>query len=382
MVKNIVILGSTGSIGKGTLDVIKKNSAEFSVLGLTGYSNLSLLEQQVRQWNPKVIAVPSEAEKQHIKKRIKSKLLTILVGREGLCRIASWPGTDVVVSALVGAAGLEPTLAAIHARHNIALANKEVLVMAGSIIMEEARRYKVTIFPIDSEHSAIWQCLKNENVNHIARIILTASGGPFREFSHGQLQKVDRKKTLEHPTWKMGKKVTVDSATLMNKGFEVIEAHHLFNVPLAKIDVVIHPESIIHSFVEFVDGSILAQLSGQDMRLPIQYALTYPDRKPSCLQSISLPDIARLTFQKPDLHRFPCLSYAYKAAKIGGTMPAVLSAADEIVVENFLQDKVSYVQIAKILDQVMKKHKVITDPTLGTIFSAASWAKARARDLC
>lgn len=381
MTKNIIILGSTGSIGEATLHVIRKNARDFAVLGLTGYSHVKLLEQQIRFWHPKVVAVASETDKQYLEHRLGNNHPAILTGVPGLCNIASWPGAHMVVSALVGAAGLEPTLAAIKCGYTVALANKEVLVMAGSIVMNQARRYKAKVIPVDSEHSAIWQCLKGEEPRNIVRIILTASGGPFRNLTANQLHSVGAKKALNHPTWDMGKKVTIDSATLINKGFEVIEAHHLFNLPLDKIEVVIHPESIVHSLVEFTDGSVLAQLSEPDMRLPIQYALTYPERKPSCVRQLRLTDIAKLTFQRPDYRRFPCLGYAYKAAKIGGTMPAILSAADEVVVEYFLARKLSFVDMSKIILKIMKKHVVITNPTLENIYEASEWARSEAENI-
>ncbi|MDD5491285.1 MAG: 1-deoxy-D-xylulose-5-phosphate reductoisomerase [bacterium] len=376
--KKLVILGSTGSIGVNTLAVVSACRKSFQVVGLTGNTNLALLEKQIQRYHPEVVVVGNAADAAYLKMKCR-KTLKILQGPEGLRVVAAWPGADMVVSSLVGSHGLEPTLAAIEKGHDIALANKEVLVMAGSLVMAKARGKKVKILPVDSEHSAIWQCLKNESIKHVSRVILTASGGPFWQLSRQELDQVDVSRTLAHPTWNMGRKVTIDSATLMNKGFEVIEAHHLFGIGLDKIHVVIHPESIVHSMVEFTDGSVIAQLATTDMKLPIQYALCYPDRIPNNLPRLDLAKIGKLTFYEPDFARFPCLSYAYQAVKIGGTMPAVMSTADEVAVQSFLDKKIGFSQISKVIAKVMQKHEVTSKPDIKNVLSAADWARTEAR---
>lgn len=377
--KKIVILGSTGSIGVSALEVADISQERFQVIGLSGNTKISLLEKQIKRYHPEVVVVGNAIDAEHLGNKYRHKT-KVLSGPEGLIAAATWPGTDIVVSSLVGSLGLKPTLAAIAKGYDIALANKEVLVMAGEIIMAKARRHKVKILPVDSEHSAIWQCLKNEPAKRVSRIILTASGGPFWKLSNQELAKVDVSRTLAHPTWNMGRKVTVDSATLMNKGFEIIEAHHLFGVELSRIQVLIHPESIIHSMVEFSDGSVIAQLAVPDMKLPIQYALCYPDRLANDLPKLDLAGIGKLTFNKPDFIRFPCLKYAFQAVKIGGTMPAVMSAADEIAVQSFLDNKIGFIQISKVIGNVMKKHKTIAGPALSKIINAADWARAEAKN--
>ncbi len=376
--KKIVILGSTGSIGVSTLEVAAANRDRFRVVGLTGNNNLDLLEKQIQRFHPEVVVVGTVEAAARLKKKYRQQI-RILHGPEGLLTAATWTGVDLIVSSLIGALGLEPTLAAIAKGRDIALANKEVLVMAGSIVMAEASRRKVKILPVDSEHSALWQCLKNEPAKNVSRLILTASGGPFWQLSQQELFFVDVTRTLAHPTWNMGRKVTVDSATLMNKGFEVIEAHHLFGIELAKIQIVIHPESIVHSMVEFTDGSVIAQMAVPDMKLPIQYALCYPDRPANDLPKLDLARTGKLTFTKPEFSRFPCLKYAFQAARIGGTMPAVMSAADEIAVQSFLENKIGFIQISKVIDNVMKKHKSIDRPTLSKIIKAADWARTEAK---
>lgn len=376
--KKIIILGSTGSIGVSTLEVVAACKNRFRVLGLTGNTNLDLLEKQIQRFHPEVVVVGNAVDAARLKSKYRLKL-QVLYGPAGLISAATWPGADMVVSSLVGALGLEPTLAAIGKSRDIALANKEVLVMAGSLVMAKARGKKVKILPIDSEHSALWQCLKNESSKDVSRLILTASGGPFWQLSQQELFFVDVTRTLAHPTWNMGRKVTVDSATLMNKGFEVIEAHHLFGIELSKIQIVIHPESIIHSMVEFNDGSVIAQLAVPDMKLPIQYALCHPDRSANELPKLDLARIGKLTFSKPDFTRFPCLRYAYQAAETGGTMPAAMSAADEIAVQSFLDKKIGFSQISKVIAKVMQKHKVTIKPDLKTILGTADWARAEAR---
>ncbi len=376
--KKLVILGSTGSIGVSALEVAAASPARFRVVGLTGNNNLDLLEKQIQRFHPEVVVVSTLEAAARLKKKYR-QTVRIMHGPAGLLSAATWPGVDLVVSSLVGALGLEPTLAAIDKGRDIALANKEVLVMAGSIVMNEAARHKVKILPVDSEHSALWQCLKNEPAKNVSRLILTASGGPFWQLSQQELFFVDVTRTLAHPTWNMGRKVTVDSATLMNKGFEVIEAHHLFGLELSKIHIVIHPESIVHSMVEFTDGSVIAQMAIPDMKLPIQYALCYPDRPANDLPKLDLTKIGKLTFTKPEFTRFPCLKYAFQAAKIGGTMPAVMSAADEVAVQSFLDNKIGFIQISKVIDNVMRKHETVPRPALSKIISTADWARAEAK---
>lgn len=380
--KNIVILGSTGSIGVNTLKVIDNFSKDFRVIGLTGYNNLKLLEKQIKKYRPKVVVAGKYSDTDYLRSKFKKDRLTVLAGPEGLKKIASWPKTELVVSALVGALGLEPTQEAILAGRDIALANKEVLVMAGSLMMKSARQKKISVLPLDSEHSAIWQCLKSESSRNISRIILTASGGPFWRLTKDQLRKVNPANALRHPTWNMGKKVTIDSATLMNKGFEVIEAHHLFGVPLEKIEVVIHPESVVHSMVEFCDGSTIAQMATADMRLPIQYALCYSQRRPNrFIQGLDFAKNNKFTFVQPDWEKFPCLRYGYQAAQIGGTMPAVMSAADEVAVQGFLDGAISFPEISQLIKVMMKKHTFVRNPALADIIEAAEWARQQAQQL-
>jgi len=374
--KKIAILGSTGSIGVNTLKVISSFSSYFEVVGLSAGSNIKLLNQQIKEFKPKIVAV-SDEDKGTLLKRIykNSKFPLIYIGFEGVIKLIREINADMVVIALSGTSGLIPVLEAIRCKKDIALANKESLVSAGSIIMREAKKNNVNIIPVDSEHSAIFQCIKKEESKKIKRLILTASGGPFLNYTKKQLKNVTLKEALNHPKWNMGKKVTIDSATLMNKGFEIIEAHHLFNIPINNIDVVIHPQCVIHSMVEFVDGSILAQLSVADMRLPIQYALSYPNRFSNNLTRLNLTKLEGLKFYKPDLKKFPCLSYARYAAEIGGTLPAVLSKSSERVVKSFLNKEIKFIDIPKIVKRVMDMHKIIKNPSLDDILSAEKWAE-------
>ena len=345
MRKGIAVLGSTGSIGRQALDVVSAFPSLFKVTGLAylGHND-----------------------------------------GEGLVKIAADTKTDIVVMAIVGTAGLAAVLAAIKKGKTIALASKEILVAAGDVVMAEAKKYKAQIMPLDSEHSAVFQCLQGQGARgkgqaDIKRIILTASGGPFRKYSKKQLSKVTAKQALKHPTWKMGPKITIDCATLMNKGLEVIEAHHLFGIPYEKIEVVVHPQSVIHSMVEFVDGSILAQIGVPDMRTAIQYALTYPNRQPRSYGSVDFAKIGELKFEKPDTDKFPCLRLAYKAGMTGGTLPAVLSAANDSAVELFLDNKIGFDDIPKIVSSTMRKHKLIKKPKLSQILEAEKWARLEAR---
>ncbi len=366
MQKNIAILGSTGSIGTQTLDVIANFPKEFKVNYLTGNNNVQLLLKQIQQFKPQGIVVTNEKSAKELKKQVGAKT-EILFGEEGLLDIVQRSDVDIVVCALVGFSGLRSTLKAIEAKKKIALANKETLVVAGEIIMPMVDRYKVDLLPVDSEHSAIFQCLVGELSNKVSRIILTASGGPFRTKSKEELCTVTLEQALQHPNWKMGNKITIDSATLMNKGLEVIEAHWLFGVPADRIDVVIHPQSIIHSMVEFVDGSVKAQLGIPDMKIPIQYALTYPSRSVSTFPRVHFPTLSEMTFFEPDRDRFPCLQLAFNALKEGGTIPAVMNASNEIAVAKFLKNEISFMDIPKIIENAMRKHSNKTNPSLEEI---------------
>ena len=362
-VKKVAILGSTGSIGRQALDVIRTLPDELKVVALTGNKNLELLERQIREFQPKMFCSSVKAD--------------ISYGGESLSveEIASHPEVDFVIVATAGKAGLSATLAALQAGKTVALADKEVLVMAGEIIIREASIHHAQILPIDSEHSAIWQCLQGEE-SKPQRLFLTASGGPFYHYSQSQLAKVTPEQALQHPVWKMGKKITIDSATLMNKGLEVIEAHWLFSFPFDSIEILIHPQSIVHSMVEFIDGSLKAQLSWPDMRLPIQYALSYPRRWPNSeLPHLDWDKIKSLNFEPVDYDKFPCLKLAVEAGKSGGTYPAVLCAADEVAVELFLSHRMSFTDIAKIVQKTLEQHRSISQPSLEEILAADDWAR-------
>lgn len=380
--KKIAILGSTGSIGVNTLNVVRKLGKGYKITGISAQKNVDLLIKQIIEFRPTIVALGDEGAAQELKKRLRRfrPLPRIYEGTSGLIEFARNPVSDFLVSALVGAAGLLPTLAAIEAGKDIALANKEILVMAGDLIIKTAKKRGIKILPLDSEHSAIFQCLRAEKIKHVRRLILTASGGPFYKYKKSQLEKVTVKETLHHPTWQMGKKITVDSATLMNKGLEAIEASHLFGIDINRIDVLIHPQTTVHSLVELVDGSILAQLAIADMRIPIQFALTYPQRYLSRLQGLKLEKIAHLTFQKPNLNNFSCLGLAFKAGRTGGTMPVVLNAADEIAVEAFLVGKIKLTDIPKIIESVMAEHKVNKKTSLKKILEIDQWARNRTRE--
>ncbi|TDX51893.1 1-deoxy-D-xylulose-5-phosphate reductoisomerase [Orenia marismortui] len=375
--KKITILGSTGSIGKQTLEVIK-DLEEIEVLALTANSSVDLLAEQINVFKPKYAVLMNASLINELKYKLNDKKTKILAGLKGLIEVATLDEIDLVVNAVVGAVGVKPTLEAIRAGKDIALANKETLVTAGSIVMREAKENNVKILPVDSEHNAIFQALQGEDENMVKKIILTASGGPFRTFSKNKLTNVTVKEALNHPNWDMGGKITIDSATLMNKGLEVIEAKWLFDLDYDQVDVVVHPQSIIHSLVEYEDHSILAELGLPDMKIPIQYALTYPRRKPNNLESLDLAKIGQLTFEEPKYDLFPCLKYAYQAGEIGGTMPAVLNAANEIAVNKFLKNKIKFVDIPKIIKRVMSAHQVVDNPILEDILEADVWARKQA----
>ena len=381
MHKKIAILGATGSIGTQTIDVVKRDK-NLIVVGLTAHSNIDLLEAQIREFKPQAVCVMLEEKAKVLKERlINANIDTRLIsGVEGLVEIATLAEADIIVTAVVGMIGLVPTIKAIEAKKTIALANKETLVTAGELVMKLAKENNVSILPVDSEHSAIFQCLRGNKHAEIEQIILTASGGPFREYTKEQLENVTVDQALNHPNWKMGSKITIDSATLMNKGLEVIEAKHLFNVKPEQIDVVVHKESIVHSMVEYVDGSTIAQLGMPDMRHPIGYALYYPNRTHlECIPKLKLAEIKNLSFEAPKKDVFPCLQYAYDALEMGGTMPAVLNAANEVVVEAFLQGKITFTEIPQIIHTVMNAHICISSPTLEEILESDAWARAYSR---
>jgi len=368
-IKKLAVLGSTGSIGQQALDIIKDFPGKFRIVGLAGGNNTSLLAKQISQFQPKLVYSPLKFN------------LPDTIKFSSMEEIVTHPDVDIAIIATSSKIGLAPTLAAIRSGKKIALANKEVLVMAGEIIMAEAKQHQAKILPIDSEHSAIWQCLHGEKAE-VARLILTASGGPFYHLSPTQLAKVTAEEALQHPTWKMGRKVTIDSATLMNKGLETIEAHWLFSIPFNKIEIAIHPQSIIHSLVEFADGSLKAQLSAPDMRFPIQYALSYPKRLANPrLPRIDLPRLNSLTFEKINYAMFPCLQLALDAGKKGGTYPAVLCAADEIAVELFLEHSISFSDISEIIASTISLHQGIANPTIDEILAADDWARDTALKL-
>ena len=373
MIKKISILGSTGSIGVQTLDVAK--NLGIKVVGLSANSNVDLLEKQIKEFEPEYASIADETLAGKLRNRLPAYKTKILTGAEGLKKIASLPEADLVVAAIVGIAGLDPVMEAVKSGKNIALANKETLVTAGSIVMQEARNNNVRIIPVDSEHSAIFQCLMGNNIDEVERIILTASGGPFRGKSIKELQHVTVEETLKHPNWSMGRKITVDSATLMNKGLEVIEARWLFDIEPERIQVLIHPESVVHSMVEFVDGSLVAQLGPADMRLPIQFAVTYPHRVCNNYKRLDWTRYGRLTFENPDMETFRCLKLAYSALKAGGTMPAVMNGANEAAVALFLERKIGFMDIPEIIESAMKNHKTIASPTMEDIIQADLSAK-------
>jgi 1-deoxy-D-xylulose-5-phosphate reductoisomerase len=377
--KRLAILGSTGSIGVNTLDIIRQFPERFEVVSLSAGLNTQLLRQQILHFRPKIVSVLNRELAETLKGDLASVPVEIVHGIEGLIRVATYPGVDQVVSAIVGAVGLIPTLSAIKTGRTIALANKESLVMAGKIVIEEAKKNQVQILPIDSEHSAIFQSLLGHQREEIERLILTASGGPFLNLPTAKLRDVTAKDALRHPRWAMGKKITIDSASLMNKGLEVIEAHWLFDMPVEKIAVQIHPQSVIHSMVEYRDGSVIAQMGITDMRVPISYALSYPQRLPLSLPRLDLFQKGGLTFMAPDLERYPCLKLAYQSIEIGETMPAILNAANEVSVNAFLEGAIKFTDIPILIQRVMEDHEVRTVHTLEDILKADHWARDRGK---
>ena len=379
--KRLAVLGSTGSIGVNTLDIAGRFENEFKVVALSAGTNIQLLREQIERFEPKVVSVLNEALAEALKREISRQQTEVLYGVEGLIQISTLPEVDLVVSALVGAAGLIPTISAIKARKPIALANKESLVMAGKIIVEEARKNGVTILPIDSEHSAIFQAMTGRSKDEVKRIILTASGGPFLNLPYEKMKEVTSEEALRHPTWDMGRKVSIDSASLMNKGLEVIEARWLFSIPMEQIVVQIHPQSVVHSMVEYIDGSIVAQMGITDMRIPISYALSYPKRLRLDLPSLDLFHVDGLTFLPPDMERFPCLRLAYRSMEVGETMPAVLNAANEVAVNSFLEATIGFTDIPEVVETVMEAHEVKSLTTLDDALRADQWARERTKKL-
>ncbi|MFH1428156.1 MAG: 1-deoxy-D-xylulose-5-phosphate reductoisomerase [Candidatus Margulisiibacteriota bacterium] len=377
--KNIVILGSTGSIGTQTLDVINRHPDKFKVLGLSAGNNIDLFIKQIKAYSPQIVVISNPKGRARLEKEFPN--LQIVSGPDALATLASNPRADLVVISLVGAMAIEPALKAINAGKDIALATKEVLVAAGEIITKAARENKVNIYPIDSEHSAIAQCIGTARPTDINKIILTASGGPFLNWAADRLKDVTPADALKHPNWDMGAKITIDSATMMNKGLEVIEAYWMFSIPLDKIEVVIHPQSIVHSMVEFVDGSVIAQLGVPDMRLPIQYALSMPDRWPAEFPRLDFTQQRHLDFYPVDYNKYPALSLAYKAIAGGGTMPAVLNAANEAAVDLFLQKKIGFIDISSLVSEVMGQHKPVADMSLDAIQQADRWAREQVQEL-
>ena len=375
--QTVAILGSTGSIGTQTLDVIDRHSELFEVYALTAHSNIDLLVEQARIYRPEVVAIADERHYKTLREALDGLPIKVFAGADSICQIAAMSPIDTVVTAMVGYSGLLPTVRAIEAGKKIALANKETLVVAGELVTDLALRNRVDIVPIDSEHSAIFQCLVGENENSVEKLILTASGGAFRDTPKDDLRLATAADALRHPTWKMGAKITIDSATMMNKGFEVIEARWLFDIPIDKIEVIIHPQSIVHSMVQFCDGSIKAQLGQPDMRHPIQYALTFPDRLDAQVERANLADIHQLTFEKPDYEKFRNLGLAYDALRRGGNIPCILNAANEVAVDAFLKGKIGFFAMSDIIEQTISETAFISSPTLDDYIATDREARAR-----
>ncbi len=373
--KRVSILGSTGSIGRNCLDVIRRHPERFQVTALTAHRQVDLLASQALEFKPELCVVDNEQDASRLNTLLEPMHVRIEVGPRGLVEAATLGQVDMVVNALVGAAGLVPTVRTLEAGKDIALANKESLVMAGRLIMELARTQHVRVLPVDSEHSAILQCLQGQPPDKVKRIILTASGGPFLNRASETFSSITPEEAVHHPTWQMGTKISIDSSTLMNKGLEVIEARWLFGVQISRIEVVVHPQSVVHSCVEFIDGSILAQMGVPDMRLPIQYALTFPERINTLYRQLDLTSMKHLSFEKPDFKKFPCLGLAYQAASAGGTMPAVLNAANEVVVQAFLDHRLSFTEMAPRIEEVMRSHTTTEAARLDDILEADRWSR-------
>ena len=380
--KQLTVIGSTGSIGRNTLHVVRHLSGKFKVFALAAHRSTEQLAEQIREVQPQVVCVADSAKADQLAAICRENAIAvpeIVTGDTGLCAIASASQVDIVVSGAVGAAGLAPTWAAVQAGKTVALANKESMVLAGDRLRSMSLETGARIIPVDSEHSAIDQCLRSGQSHEVKRLILTASGGPFRETPTDRMKFVTPADALNHPTWRMGPRITIDSATMMNKGLEVIEARWLFGVPGNQVDILVHPQSIVHSMVEFTDGSVIAQLGTTDMRQPIQYALTYPERLESCVPSLDWSQAMKLDFFPPDPQRFPCVGLAYRAMECGGTAPAVLNAADEIAVEAFLQERIRFTDIARTIESTLEAHGGGGNVTLESVMAADSWARDYAR---
>lgn len=372
--KKITILGSTGSIGVNALNVVDNQRDDLNIIGLSAYKNSKLLVEQVKKYEPEFVSIVDGEAAQRVEQELRTFDVKILKGREGLLELSSYGNVDLMLNALVGSSGMEPTINAIRSKVDVALSNKESLVMAGSIITNLADKTNVKIYPVDSEHSAIWQCLVGEDTEEINKIILTGSGGPFRELPIEKFNTITLNQALSHPNWEMGKKITIDSATMMNKGLEVIEAKWLFNMPTEKIKIVVHPQSIIHSMVEFKDKSIKAQLGLPDMKIPIQYALTYPSHCETDWDELDLTEIQSLTFEKPDFIKFPCMKLAIDVSNIGGTAPAVLNVANEQAVYRFLNQEINFNEIPSIIQIACEKHDFVSDPSIDDILNIEKWS--------
>ncbi|MDQ3010728.1 MAG: 1-deoxy-D-xylulose-5-phosphate reductoisomerase [Acidobacteriota bacterium] len=377
--KQIAILGSTGSIGCNTLRVIEEFSGEFSVAALGAGANIELLAEQIEQFHPRVVSVGTDAHADKLRYELKTRNVSVLpkigTGIEGLCEVATVNGAEIVIGAVVGALGLLPTYRALELGRRVALANKETLVIAGELMTQVAEKSGAELLPVDSEHNALHQCLRGERRHEVKRLILTASGGPFRNASREEIEQATPAQALKHPTWRMGAKITIDSATLMNKGLEVIEARWLFNCCADEIDIVVHPQSVVHSMVEMIDGSILAQLGVTDMRHAIQYALTYPDRRPSQLPKLDLATLSKLEFFTPETDKFPCIKLAYRALRTGGTMPAVLNAANEVTVAAFLDERIKFGDISRLIEAACNAHETQPASSLEAVLNADGWAR-------
>lgn len=383
--KQVAILGSTGSIGCNTLRVIEAFKTEFGVAALGAGSQVELLAEQVEQFRPRVVSVSDDASADKLRYELKNRnvadLPKIFTGVDGLCEVAAVEGAEIVIGAVVGALGLVPTYHALELGRRVALANKETLVVAGELMTKAAERSGAELLPVDSEHNALHQCLRGENRRELKRLILTASGGPFRNASKQEIEQATPAQALNHPTWRMGAKITIDSATLMNKGLEVIEAHWLFQCSADEIDIIVHPQSVVHSMIELIDGSIIAQLGVTDMRHAIQYALTYPERRDSLLPQLDLASLSKLEFFPPDPEKFPCLKLAYRALRAGGTMPAVLNAANEVAVAAFLNEKIKFGDIPRLIQSACDAHELHPAADLETVLNADKWARNWVGDL-
>jgi len=374
--KNLALIGSTGSIGKQTLEVVAAHPDRFSIKSLAARQSLDLLVEQALKFRPELVAVLDESLLPDLERRLQGSGIQALGGMAGVIEAARISSANWLVSSLVGMAGLQPSLAALQAGKHLALANKETLVVAGQLMMETARQKGLSVLPIDSEHSALFQCFQGQPMESVAKVILTASGGPFRQTPREQLSQLTAAQALKHPTWNMGAKITIDSASMMNKGFEVLEAHHLFGLSLDQVDVWVHPQSIIHSLVEFVDGSVLAQLGPPDMRTPISYALSYPERWAPIWSQLHLEHMKQLTFEEPRWEDFPCLRLAFECGKKGGSWSAVLNAANEVAVEFFLQDRIHFGDLARMIETTLSAHNPVMNPSLDDLLEVDTWARA------